>query len=79
MLSGGTSAIWILFDILIGEHRLECPTSMIQVQDILDQEPVGVKGGHEEFIDPLTYTLAHAHWLVWGRSGMAGHNHSNVR
>src|SRR6266436_9338572 len=34
-----TPAIGIFFDVFIGEHRLEGPTSMIQVQDILDQEP----------------------------------------
>jgi len=40
-----TPAIGIFFDIFISEHRLEGPTSMIQIEDILDQEPIGAKGG----------------------------------
>jgi len=52
---------------------------MIQVQDILDQEPIGGKRGQEQFIDPLTHTLAYRNVLPWRRSGMASHNHANVR
>ncbi len=52
---------------------------MIQVEDILDQEPISIQGGHEQFIDPLTNTLAYLHVFAWGRSGMSGHNHSHVR
>ena len=36
---------------------------MIQVQDILDQEPIGGKGGQEQFIDPLTHSLAYRNVL----------------
>ena len=57
-------AIGIFFDIFISEDRLECSTSMIQVQDILGQEPMSVKGRKEEFIDPLTHTLAHLYELA---------------
>jgi hypothetical protein len=52
---------------------------MIKVQDILDQEPIGLKSRDEQFIDPLTYTLAHFDFLVWRRSGMAGDNHPSGR
>jgi hypothetical protein len=78
-LAVGTPAIRIFFDIFVGEHRLECPTSMRLVEDILDQEPIGVKGGHEQFRDLLTHTLAHSYGLVCGRSAMSGHDHSSLR
>jgi hypothetical protein len=32
----GTPAIWVFFEILISEYRLEGTTSMIEIQDILD-------------------------------------------
>jgi hypothetical protein len=38
-LGVGTPSIGIAFDIFIGQHSLECPTSMIEIQHILDQEP----------------------------------------
>jgi len=52
---------------------------MIEIQDILDQEPIGTKGRDEQFINPLTDTLAYWNVLPWGRSGMPDHNHSHVR
>jgi hypothetical protein len=52
---------------------------VVQVQDILGDKRVCVKIRDEEFIDPLTHTLTYLHVLAWGRSGMAGHNHPNVR
>jgi hypothetical protein len=51
--------------------------SLIQVQDIFDQEPIGGKGGHEQFIDPVTHALAYRNVLSWGRSRMASHHHSH--
>src|SRR6266699_3083979 len=54
ILRVGTPAVGIFFDIFIGQHHFESSTSMIEVQDILDQEPVSVKCGDEEFVDPLT-------------------------
>jgi hypothetical protein len=41
-LGVGAPAIGIFFDIFISQHRLEGPTPMIQIQDILDQEAIGV-------------------------------------
>src|SRR5437870_151397 len=52
---------------------------MIQVEHILDQEPISIQGGHEQFIDPLTYMLAYLHVFAWGRSGMSSNNHAHVR
>jgi hypothetical protein len=57
-LGVGTPSVGIFFDIFVRQHRLEGPTSMIEVQNILDQEAICVKGGDEQFVDPLTYTLA---------------------
>src|SRR6266849_320047 len=76
---GGTPAIGIFFDVFISQHCLEGPTSMIQVEDILDQEPISIQGGHEQFIDPLAYTLAYLHGFAWRRSGMSSHYHTHVR
>ncbi len=52
---------------------------MIEIQDILDQEPIGTKRRDEQFIDPLPDTLAYWNVLPWRRSGMPGHNHAHVR
>jgi hypothetical protein len=52
---------------------------MIEIQHILDQEPVGVERGHEEFIDPLTNTFAHRYWLACCRGAMSSHNHTDTR
>src|SRR6266568_8239605 len=79
ILRVGTPAVGIFFDIFIGQHHFESSTSMIEVQDILDQEPVSVKCGDEEFVDPLTYTLAHGDFLVRRRSRMSSHNYPSVR
>src|SRR5207248_1632114 len=78
-LGRGTPPIWVFFDIFISEDRLECSPSMIKIQDILDQESIGVQGGDEQLVDPLIHTLAHLHGLAGGRSGMSGHNHSGLR
>jgi len=78
-LGVGTPAIGIFFDIFIGQYCLEGPTPMIQIQDILDQEPVSVKRGDEEFVDPLPDTFAYRNILPRGRSRMPGHNYSYVR
>ena len=75
----GAPAVWIFFDIFIGEYCLKGPTWMIEIQHILDQEPVGVERGPEEFIDPLTNTFAHRYWLTCGRGAMSGHNHTDTR
>jgi hypothetical protein len=32
---------------------------MIEIEDILDQESLGGQRRNEEFVDPLTYALAH--------------------
>jgi len=52
---------------------------MIEIQHILDQEPVDVEGGDEEFIDPLTNTFAHRNSLPCCRGAMSGHNHTDTR
>jgi hypothetical protein len=46
-LGKGTPAIGICFDLFISKHGLKGPTSMIEVEDILDQESLGVKSGNE--------------------------------
>jgi hypothetical protein len=53
-LGVGTPAIRIFFDIFLSEHGLEGSPSMIEIQHILDQEVVGIKGGDEQFVDPVT-------------------------
>jgi len=75
----GTPAIGIFLDIFISEHCLECPTSMIQVQDIFGEKPISVKIGEKEFIHPRIHTLTHRHRLAWWRRRMSSYNHSNVR
>jgi hypothetical protein len=60
-LGVGTPSVRIAFDIFICQHRLECPTSMVEVQDILDQESVSAKGGDEEFVHPLIDAFAHGY------------------
>jgi hypothetical protein len=52
---------------------------MIEVQDIFEEKPVSVKIGDEEFIDPLTHTLAYLHGFAWWRGGMSSHYHPNAR
>jgi hypothetical protein len=78
-LREGTPAIGIFFNIFIGQHRLESSPSMIEIEHILDQEPVSVKHRDEKFVDPLPDTFADRNVLAWGRSGMAGHDHSHAR
>ena len=75
----GAPAIGIFFDILIGKDHFECSTPMIEIQHILDQEPIRIHCGDEELIDPFTDVLAHSDFLVRRRSRMASHNHSSVR
>lgn len=74
-----TPPIGIFFDIFIGEHSLEGPPSIIEVQNVLDQEPIGGKRGQEQFIDLLAYPLAYGNVVAGGRSGMASHNHTYLR
>jgi hypothetical protein len=67
-----TPPIGIFFD--IADRRAPpaiSSTSMIEIQDILDQEPIGGKRGQEQFIDPLTHTLAYRNVLPCRRSGMS--------
>jgi hypothetical protein len=71
--------IRIFFDIFIGQHRLEGPTSMIEIKHILDQKSIAGQGCEEEFVDPLPHTFADRNVLAWGRCAMASHNHSHVR
>jgi hypothetical protein len=78
-LGVGAPAVWIFFDIFIGEYCLKGPTSMIEIQHILYQEPVDVEGGDEEFIDPLTNTFAYPYWLACCRGAMSGHNYTDTR
>ena len=52
---------------------------MREIQDILDQEPLGTQGGNEQFVDPLIYPLADRHGLAWRRSWVAGNNHASAR
>src|SRR6266480_441267 len=68
-----------IFDILIGKDHFECSTPMIEIQDILDQEPVGIQCRDEELIDPFPHTFTHPDFLVRRRSRMASHNHPSVR
>jgi hypothetical protein len=75
----GAPAIGIFFDILIGKDHFACSTPMIEIQDILDQEPVRIHCGDEELIDPFTDALAHPDFLVRRRSRMASDNHPSVR
>jgi hypothetical protein len=75
-LGVGTPAIRIFFDIFLSEHGLEGSPSMIEIQHILDQEVVGIKGGDEQFVDPVTDALAHRHRLAWRRSSVSSHNHA---
>jgi hypothetical protein len=53
------------------------PAALVQIQEILGEKPVRVQIANEEFIDPLPHALAHLHLLVWGRSGMASHDHAD--
>jgi len=75
----GTPAVGICFDIFIGEHCLECSTSMIQVQDILDQEPLDRQRRDEEFVHPFTDSLAHPDFLARWRSSMPSDNDTHLR
>jgi hypothetical protein len=52
---------------------------MIEIQDILDQEPVRIQCGDEELIDPFPHTFTHPDLLVRRRSRMASTNHPSVR
>src|SRR5258708_28293667 len=75
----GTPAIRIDFNIFIGEYCLECPTPMIEIQDIFGEKSISVKIGEKEFINPLIDPLTHCHRLAWRRRRLSGHHHSNVR
>jgi hypothetical protein len=78
-LAIGTPAIRIFFDILIGQHRLKSAPSLIEVEHILHQEPLGAKLRDEHFIDPLPDALAHRDRLPGRRSRMPRHHHAHGR
>jgi len=78
-LRAGTPAVWVFFDIFIGEHSLESPTPMIEIQDIFGEKSISVKVGEKEFIDPRIDALAYCHGLARRRCRMPSHNHPNER
>jgi hypothetical protein len=78
-LGRGTPAIGIDFHIFIGEHCLEGPTSMIEIQDIFGEKSISVKIGEKEFIHPLIDALAYCHGLARRWRSMPSHNHPNAR
>src|SRR5437879_4445808 len=45
---------------------------MIEIQHILDQEPLGRERRHEEFIDPLPHALAYGHGFRLWRGRVLG-------
>ena len=68
-----------IFDIFIAEHRLECPTSMREIQDIFGEKSISGKIGKKEFIHPLIDPLAYCHGLACRRRRMSSHNDPNAR
>jgi hypothetical protein len=52
---------------------------MIEIEHILDQEPIEGQGRAEELVDPLIDPLAHPHRLAFSRGAMSGHNHAGLR
>ncbi len=71
-------AIGIFFHIFVGEHRFKGSPSMIQVQGILDQDPIDRPRCDEEFVHPLTYSLAHPDFFAWWRSRMPSDNDTHL-
>jgi hypothetical protein len=51
---------------------------MIQVQNILDQEPLDRKPSDEEFVHPFTYSLAHRDFFARCRSSMPSDNDTHL-
>jgi hypothetical protein len=51
---------------------------MIQVQDILDQEPIDRQRRDEEFVHPFTYSLAHRDFFARWRSSMPSDNDTHL-
>src|SRR5450631_3465355 len=78
-LGVGTPSVGIAFDIFIRQYRLECPTPVIEIQDIFDQEPVSAKCSNEEFVHPFIDEFTYCHQLSWLWGSMPSHNHTRPR
>jgi hypothetical protein len=63
-LSVGTPAIRIFIEIFISKHRLKGSPSMVEIEHIFDQEPLGRQVGDEKFVDPLPNALADRNLLA---------------
>ncbi|GLV55953.1 hypothetical protein KDH_27970 [Dictyobacter sp. S3.2.2.5] len=57
-LGGGAPTVRVFFDIFIRKHCLKGSSPMIEIQDILDEEPIDGQGSDEDLIDPLADALA---------------------
>jgi hypothetical protein len=52
---------------------------MIEIEHILDEEPIDGQGRDEDLIDILSNTLAHRNPLTRRRSAMSSYNDTGLR
>src|SRR5712691_9522621 len=78
-LSVGTPAIRVFFDIFIGQYHFKGPTPMIQIEHILDKEPISRQRCDEDLVHPLSDALAHGNFFARRRCAMPSDNDADWR